>query len=414
MRKNKKFLTFMVAASLCAVQFACPMSMVGVAAEQTIYTGTCGAEGDNITWTYDVSTQTMTFSGTGAMNDFSDGEEIPWMSGELSEIYDAKNIIYEEGITDVGDIISVSIFGKDGEHYDVTIPESATDLGWCVGSKLKYNITYYVKYGSLAYYDLYDYVPKQRKNCDIVGTEVAQNEVIPTEGKTEQGLIWNFDYETATLTLGGTDGGLEINLDKVPSASATVVNTSIKYGTDVKKLWNAAEAIVIEKDFIVPEDPEILKVLMETEGVYGTTCEHSYMLQIVGVLGHYDPKTIYCYKGSSFAQEYEAYADYWSDFPAIIQDGNSVVCLEDVVEDDIKIESNNAILTGDLNMDGNVNLMDAIHLNKYTAKIVDLSDTQRAAADCDGDGLVNDADVTTLMEFLILQIPSLPYTGAEA
>lgn len=409
MKKNNKILTFMVAASLCAVQFAYPMSMTGFAAEQTIYTGTCGAEGDNITWTYDVTTQTMIFSGIGAMNDFLDGEEIveeiPWMSGELSDIYDAKNIIYEEGITDIGDIISVSVRGKDGMHYDVTLPESATDIDWCVSSKLKYNITYYVKYGSWAYYDLYSYVPKHRESCDIIGTEVAQNEVISTEGETEQGLRWKFDYETATLTLGGTDGGLEINFDEGSTVAESVMNTSIKYGTDVKKLWNAAKSIVIEKDFIVPEDPEELKVLMETEGVYGTPCEHSYMLQIVSILGHYDRKTIYCYKGSSFAQEYEAYVDYWSDSSKIIQDGNIVVCLDDVVE----VGSNDAVSFGDLNMDGNVDLRDAVYMNKHTANIVQLTDAQKAIADCDCDGSVTDADVTTLMEYLMFQIPSLPY-----
>ncbi len=413
MRKNKKFLTFMVAASLCAVQFACPMSMVGVAAEQTIYTGTCGTEGDNITWTYDVSTQTMTFSGTGAMNDFSDGEEIPWMSGELSEIYDAKNIIYEEGITDVGDIISGSIRGKSEdewqeyydkgdmseyylvEHYDVTIPESATAVGTCWVREMKYgamyDITYHVKHGSWAYYYLYEQSDCIRgENFDVVATEVAEKEALPTEGETEHGLRWKFDYETATLTLGGTD---------------VDASGSFRYDSDVRKVWRAAKTIMIEKDFVVPAD------IKNAETGEAVPFEHFYMYRMLIMLGRNDKKTIYCYEDSPFAQEYEAYA---ADFSEWLGSGNQVVYMNDVVEDDIKIESNNAVLTGDLNMDGNVNLMDAIHLNKYTAKIVDLSDTQRAAADCDGDGLVNDADVTTLMEFLILQIPSLPYTGAEA
>lgn len=62
-------------------------------AEQTIYTGTCGAEGDNITWTYDTTTQTMTFSGTGSM-----GLEryaittdlMPWRQGDVASVYNAK------------------------------------------------------------------------------------------------------------------------------------------------------------------------------------------------------------------------------------------------------------------------------------------------------------------------------------
>lgn len=64
-------------------------------AEQTVYTGTCGAEGDNITWTYDATTQTMTFSGTGSM-----GLEryaittdlMPWRQGDVASVYNAKNV----------------------------------------------------------------------------------------------------------------------------------------------------------------------------------------------------------------------------------------------------------------------------------------------------------------------------------
>lgn len=48
-------------------------------------------------------------------------------------------------------------------------------------------------------------------------------------------------------------------------------------------------------------------------------------------------------------------------------------------------------------------------MNKHTASIVQLTDAQKAIADCDGDGSVTDADVTTLMEYLMFQIPSLPY-----
>lgn len=46
-------------------------------------------------------------------------------------------------------------------------------------------------------------------------------------------------------------------------------------------------------------------------------------------------------------------------------------------------------------------------MNKHTANIVQLTDAQKAIADCDGS--VTDADVTTLMEYLMFQIPSLPY-----
>ncbi|MDD7294073.1 MAG: hypothetical protein PUG85_01475 [Oscillospiraceae bacterium] len=54
-------------------------------------------------------------------------------------------------------------------------------------------------------------------------------------------------------------------------------------------------------------------------------------------------------------------------------------------------------------------MRDAVYMNKHTANIVQLTNAQEAVADCDCDGSVTDADVTTLMEYLMFQIPSLPY-----
>ncbi len=409
MRKNNRFFAFMVAASLCAVPFTYSVSMMGFAEEQTIYTGTCGTEGNNITWTYDASTQTMTFSGTGAMNDFVEGEEIPWMSGKLSTVYDARNVIYEEGITDVGDIISVSIPVKDEDeaHYDVTIPESATDAGWCLSRRLEHGITYHVKYGSWAYYHLYGYVPENRENCDIVATEVAEKEFLPTEGETEYGLRWKFDYETATLTLGGTDGQAELDLDAFDQGDNNwLIRNDSFHDEDgvVSKIWCAAETIVIEKDFIVPEDPEELQSITEIspeENPFYEMFKYNYLNYMIYYLGYPDVKTIYYYKDSPFEQEYKDYVAYYGEeLPVWVNAGNDVICMD----------ADN-VACGDLNVDGNVNLLDAVYMNKYTAKVVDLSDAQKAAADCNGDGDVNDVDATTLIEFLILQIPSLPYQG---
>lgn len=409
MKKNKKILTFMLAASFCAVQFAYPMSMTGFAAEQTIYTGTCGAEGDNITWTYDASTQTMTFSGSGAMNDFWEDEKAPWMDGELSEIYNAKVVIYEEGITNLGGVISADVIGKNLSHCDIVIPESAVDYYDFITLSPECSITYHVKYGSTFYYKLNCIRDIEgRYNCNIVAEGVAENEVIPTEGETEQGLRWNFDYETDTLTLGGTDGQVELNLESEDNWKLIWNDSFHGENSVIGKMWHAAETIVIEKDFIVPEDPEELQSITElsAENAAYEMFKYAYLNYIIYFLGYKDNKTIYCYKDSAFEQEYEAYVAYYAEeMPWMVYSGNNVVCLDDVVE----VGSNDAVSFGDLNMDGNVDLRDAVYMNKHTANIVQLTDAQKAIADCDCDGSVTDADVTTLMEYLMFQIPSLPY-----
>ena len=67
------------------------------------------------------------------------------------------------------------------------------------------------------------------------------------------------------------------------------------------------------------------------------------------------------------------------------------------------------LLTGIL--DGTVDILDAIYFGKYLAGVVQLSDAQVAATDCNGNGVTGEeADLTVLMKFLVGSITDLPYT----
>ena len=63
---------------------------------------------------------------------------------------------------------------------------------------------------------------------------------------------------------------------------------------------------------------------------------------------------------------------------------------------------------GDVNLDGKVDILDAVFLNKYLATLVQFSDAQMANADCCQDGVLNDQDTTALMQFIVLLIDDLP------
>ena len=63
---------------------------------------------------------------------------------------------------------------------------------------------------------------------------------------------------------------------------------------------------------------------------------------------------------------------------------------------------------GDINLDGKVDILDAVFLNKYLATLVQFSDAQMANADCYQDGVLNDQDTTALMQFIVLLIDDLP------
>ena len=68
------------------------------------------------------------------------------------------------------------------------------------------------------------------------------------------------------------------------------------------------------------------------------------------------------------------------------------------------------ILYGDANQDGRVDITDSVVLNKAAAGAVQLSDSARANADCNADGVLGSEDATILMQFLVKLIDQLPYT----
>ena len=63
---------------------------------------------------------------------------------------------------------------------------------------------------------------------------------------------------------------------------------------------------------------------------------------------------------------------------------------------------------GDVNLDGKVDILDAVYLNKYLATLIQFSDAQIANADCYQDGILDDQDTTALMQFIVLLIDDLP------
>lgn len=66
------------------------------------------------------------------------------------------------------------------------------------------------------------------------------------------------------------------------------------------------------------------------------------------------------------------------------------------------------VLYGDVNLDGKIDLTDAILLNKYCADAVTLSEQAIANGDCNNDGETNTGDSIILLRFLVQIVNALP------
>lgn len=87
-----------------------------------VYSGNCGADGNNLTWSLNTSTGVLTISGTGAMASYyGTGTPRPWES----YIASIKSVILPEGITKIG----TWAFRNHTSLTTINLPTSLTSIG---------------------------------------------------------------------------------------------------------------------------------------------------------------------------------------------------------------------------------------------------------------------------------------------
>lgn len=90
-----------------------------------VYSGNCGAEGSNLTWTITPEDSTLTISGTGMMEDYTQTEQVKYSSAPWSVHMDGiRKIVVSEGVTYIGDFAFQSC-----ELDSLIIPTSITNVG---------------------------------------------------------------------------------------------------------------------------------------------------------------------------------------------------------------------------------------------------------------------------------------------
>ena len=357
------------------------------------YSGNCGVEGgDNVTWTYDVATATMTFSGTGEMQSFYNTETgertYPSWSVGYGAVpnYHPKHIVIEEGITSIGiysrwDLLGNDIPSSESERCTITIPESLKDSNlFAYAINASDYITFRIKQQSVFYFKLMnqmDYKPNNNWLFEFTGVanDVIVSEDGMTEGSSEKGLNWKFDGEKRILYLSGTD-----------------VSGQDSALRDIQDLINIAKAIVIDKDFVPPLGTDII------------TWTDYYLRPVYGFDIYHN---VYLYRGSLFDQHYLAAKELYKEYYDLTDEEEERYGIFN--RDYYYIGESDTC--GDVNLDGTVDILDAIYFGKYLAGVVQLSDAQVAATDCNGNGVTGEeADLTVLMKFLVGSVTDLPYT----
>lgn len=131
----KKVLCFFLMFSLCVG--ICPS---GAVFANAVYSGYCGAEGDgtNVSWTFDPSTGTLTFSGSGAMRDWRHETEFDYLyehtTGEIVEYvytpwYSYRNQILHGVISDGITVMGNFTFSGCNNLKDVFLSNDLTNIG---------------------------------------------------------------------------------------------------------------------------------------------------------------------------------------------------------------------------------------------------------------------------------------------
>lgn len=106
--------------AICANVFLCVCMMLCIVPAYAV-TQTSGTCGEGVTWSYDETTHTLTFSGGGEMDNGDLGDLTPWKD-LIEQIF---YIVIEDGITSICDYA----FEGTTQLKGITIPDSVTSIG---------------------------------------------------------------------------------------------------------------------------------------------------------------------------------------------------------------------------------------------------------------------------------------------
>lgn len=114
----QKTIKNLISLLLTATMLLSVFTVMSAQAAEVVASGTCGADGDNLTWTLDEE-GTLIISGNGEMSDYSYNTQPPYDKERISKI------VIGDGVTHVGN----QAFRSCSNLREVSISESVNSIG---------------------------------------------------------------------------------------------------------------------------------------------------------------------------------------------------------------------------------------------------------------------------------------------
>jgi len=315
--------------------------------------------------------------------------------GAFSRCTSLTEITIPDSVTSIGECVFSGCTGLT----EITIPDSVTSIGECVFSGCtgltEITISDSVKYiGEEAFKDC-----TNLKSITFLGSKTG----------IKEGAFSNCDADIKFTTEDtyGQEG-------EVVSVATNVTQLTVKHkegkipagaykdGKRLKEVTLEEGITLIEDDaFANCDNLEKIVIPKSVTGIH-------YMAFT------YDTKlTMYGYK-DTYA---ERYAEMFG-FPFVaLDDSDTPPVTTTTTTSTTETTTTTAapitggLVCGDINLDGRVDITDAVLLNKFCSGAITLDDTAKKNADCNGDGEPGSGDAVVLLQFLVHIVDTLPYSA---
>ena len=415
-----------------------------------------GKWGNNVEWVYDHGK--LTISGSGAIDPINDTSGMIYACGSNHEKYpwstfatNISEIVISDGITDIPDfcfvlagkgVESISI-GKDvevissdafdfykswgkGENLNIYFPEQTAFEGnglSCIFANSEKNFIIHGYTNSPVDYLIQNYKDDYPTvTFDSIGT--AENDYteykknIQHIGKPyKDDFDYTLDMKTKTLSVTWEDDFQKLGVVKTQDIKPTVINGEL---SDFDYYYDYVEKLNIEngietvrrlkelnnlKEFYIPDSVSKLPsramlpddisqlTIIANKGTYAEEYAKEYGIKFVDLKEYNSGEaTLNNIDLNSTEPTTESTQQAESSEPS------SETSEETAVE---------GLKLGDVNLDGDVTIADAVVLNKYIVGSATLSESAQKNADCDKDGNITSSDTLTILKYVIGSIDEI-------